>query len=132
MSKSVTKLTAAGTAFLLNVIAFFYPSVSSFSLSSFTFLPLLPLYFPIDSLHAVIRCFYHPYRTARLLKGTTLDQLSLTLDLSHWHVVGERNDVNCPEERALIQQLAPRVLHVHARIGGAQRPQVGLLDFELK
>lgn len=69
------------------------------------------------------RCFYHPHRTARLLaSNTTLEHMALTLDLSHWHLVSER--AGGVDEAQLLGGLAPRVLHLHARIGTPQRPQV--------
>ncbi|PZX61094.1 hydroxypyruvate isomerase [Algoriphagus ratkowskyi] len=47
--------------------------------------------------------------------------LRLNLDISHWMVVHERviglND-------ALLQQILPRIDHIHARVGFAQGPQV--------
>jgi len=50
-----------------------------------------------------------------------LPQLRLTADLSHWCVVAERL---MEPELAPIRTMAPRVDHIHARVGHAQGPQV--------
>ena len=50
-----------------------------------------------------------------------LDDLRLTADFSHWCVVCERlMDV----EQDVLDKIADRVLHIHARIGFEQGPQV--------
>jgi len=48
--------------------------------------------------------------------------LRLTADLSHWCVVAER--LMTPE-LGPVQAMAPRVDHIHARVGHAQGPSVG-------
>jgi sugar phosphate isomerase/epimerase len=51
----------------------------------------------------------------------TLPGLRLTADLSHWCVVAERL---MEPELEPIRTMAPRVDHIHARVGHAQGPQV--------
>lgn len=62
---------------------------------------------------------FHPVQTARLL--AELPDLQLTLDVSHWCVVCERQVAAIPEWMDLIE---PRVGHIHARVGYDQGPQV--------
>jgi hypothetical protein len=66
------------------------------------------------------RSFFSPWGITPFL-GTFPD-LRLTADLSHWCVVSER--LMSPD-LAPIQAIAPRVDHVHARVGHAQGPSVG-------
>lgn len=62
---------------------------------------------------------FHPLPTLRLLDD--LPSLCLTLDLSHWCVVCERP---VAADTALIDRLAGRISHLHARVGYDQGPQV--------
>jgi sugar phosphate isomerase/epimerase len=65
------------------------------------------------------RSFFNPWVTARIC--AQLDELRLTADFSHWCVVCERlMDV----EQDVLEQLVGRVLHIHARVGHEQGPQV--------
>lgn len=61
---------------------------------------------------------FHPNATERLLKA--LPDLRLTCDLSHWCVVCER----LLDQPAVLDAVAPRTSHIHARVGYAQGPQV--------
>jgi len=65
------------------------------------------------------RSFFNPWVTARIC--AQLPGLHLTADYSHWCVVCERlMDV----EQEVLNRLANRVLHIHARVGYEQGPQV--------
>jgi len=65
------------------------------------------------------RSFFNPWVTARIC--AQLRELRLTADFSHWCVVCERlMDV----EQDVLDQLCDRVLHIHARVGYEQGPQV--------
>lgn len=70
------------------------------------------------------RALFHPYTTRRLLERCP--ELRLTADLSHWHVSSERilGLENTEEASWLRESVAPRVDHVHARVGGTQSPQI--------
>ncbi|MGM0450702.1 MAG: sugar phosphate isomerase/epimerase family protein [Pseudomonadota bacterium] len=65
------------------------------------------------------RTFFNPWTTATLLER--LPYLRLTADISHWCVVAERQ---MDTEMDVIRAIAPRVHHVHARVGYDQGPQV--------
>jgi sugar phosphate isomerase/epimerase len=66
------------------------------------------------------RSFFHPVITRDLL--LELPELQITVDFSHWCVVTERLVLDLmPDVLALCAQ---RVLHIHARIGYDQGPQV--------
>ncbi len=66
------------------------------------------------------RSLFHPVVTRELLRE--LPPIELTLDLSHWCVVTERLVLDeLPEILALV---AGRALHLHARVGYDQGPQV--------
>jgi sugar phosphate isomerase/epimerase len=65
------------------------------------------------------RILYNPWVTRRLL--TRLDGLKLCCDFSHWVCVCERL---LDEELAIIRQCAARCLHLHARVGYEEGPQV--------
>ncbi len=65
------------------------------------------------------RSLFNPWVTLRLCEQ--LVDLRLTADFSHWCVVCERlMDV----ERGILDQLTARVVHIHARVGYEQGPQV--------
>lgn len=63
---------------------------------------------------------FNPWATRDLL--VRLPALRLTADFSHWCCVCERLVLD--DEPELLARLAPRVRHVHARVGYAQGPQV--------
>lgn len=65
------------------------------------------------------RCLFTPWITDRLARA--LPDLKLTLDMSHWCVVAERQMAT---EMDLIERIAPQVFHLHARVGYDQGPQV--------
>lgn len=65
------------------------------------------------------RVLFNPWITRRLL--SRLADLKLCCDFSHWVCVGERL---LDEETALLQQCAACCLHLHARVGYEQGPQV--------
>ena len=65
----------------------------------------------------------HAFQCQRILER--VPDLRLTADPSHWHVVHERFlDMNTRDERVLMNTVAGRVDHVHARIGNEERPQL--------
>jgi len=66
------------------------------------------------------RSLGNPWLLAPLLEACPA--LRLTADLSHWCVLAER--LMTPE-LAPVQAIAPRVDHIHARVGHAQGPSVG-------
>jgi len=66
------------------------------------------------------RWTFSPWNVAVALKR--LPSLGWTADFSHWCVVCERLVLD--EEPALLETLAGRVRHLHARVGYAQGPQV--------
>jgi len=65
------------------------------------------------------RSFFNPWTTARICRE--LPELNLTFDFSHWCVVCERL---MDTEIDVIEALAPRAHHIHARVGYDQGPQV--------
>lgn len=65
------------------------------------------------------RPLHAPWSTAAILEA--VPELRLTCDFSHWVVVGERLLEDQAEAIALA---ASRAVHVHARVGYAQGPQV--------
>lgn len=65
------------------------------------------------------RSFFNPWTTQRICEQ--LPGLQLTFDFSHWCVVSERL---MDSEPAVIEALAPRARHIHARVGYDQGPQV--------
>jgi sugar phosphate isomerase/epimerase len=65
------------------------------------------------------RILYNPWITRDLLRE--LPDLRLVADFSHWVCVAERFLDRCEEEVALA---AERTIHVHARVGYTQGPQV--------
>jgi hypothetical protein len=67
----------------------------------------------------VLRC---PFVTARLLQK--IPKLRLTSDFSHWVILSERL-LDTEYERSLIDnQMAHAMVHIHARVGTPQMPQV--------
>lgn len=66
------------------------------------------------------RSFYSPWLIGAYLEA--FPQLRLTADLSHWCAVAER--LMTPELEP-VRAMAPRVDHIHARVGHAQGPSVG-------
>jgi sugar phosphate isomerase/epimerase len=65
------------------------------------------------------RALFNPWITRRITDQ--LPDLLLTCDFSHWCVVCERL---MDTELDIIERIAPRVQHIHARIGYEQGPQV--------
>jgi sugar phosphate isomerase/epimerase len=65
------------------------------------------------------RSFFNPWVTARIC--AQLSELRITADFSHWCVVCERL---MDAEQDVLEQLAGRVHHIHARVGYEQGPQV--------
>lgn len=66
------------------------------------------------------RVLYNPWTTDRLIG--TFPALNLTLDLSHWVCVAERL-LDGPE-LDIVKRCAERCLHLHARVGYEEGPQV--------
>lgn len=67
------------------------------------------------------RILYNPWITAQLLD--TFEQLHLCADFSHWVCVCERLLTNA-DELKIIRQCAERCIHIHARVGYEEGPQV--------
>ncbi|MEJ2509162.1 MAG: TIM barrel protein [Gammaproteobacteria bacterium] len=65
------------------------------------------------------RSLFNPWTTERLVAA--VPGLELTADFSHWCVVCERL---LDTELETIEAIAPRVRHIHARVGYDQGPQV--------
>lgn len=65
------------------------------------------------------RTLFNPWVTVELLER--LPALRLTADFSHWCVVTERL---LDTEQEELEQVMPRVDHIHARVGYDQGPQV--------
>lgn len=65
------------------------------------------------------RSLFNPWVTQRL--AAELPELRLTTDFSHWCVVCERL---MDTELEVIEAIAPQVVHIHARVGYDQGPQV--------
>lgn len=65
------------------------------------------------------RILYNPWITAHLLNR--FDHLQLCCDFSHWVCVCERL---LDDQLAVIEQCAERAIHVHARVGYEEGPQV--------
>lgn len=66
------------------------------------------------------RCTFSPWQTRAIAES--LPELKFTCDFSHWCVVTER--LIMEEEPGLLDLLASRFHHIHARVGYAQGPQV--------
>jgi len=65
------------------------------------------------------RVMYNPWVTAELVNK--FPGLKITADLSHWfNVLGRKLD----DEMEIIQAIAPRVHHIHGRVGHSEGPQV--------
>ncbi len=64
------------------------------------------------------RILFNPWIASRLL--TAFPDLKLCCDFSHWVVVGER----LLDDEAILRQCAEACLHLHARVGYEQGPQV--------
>lgn len=65
------------------------------------------------------RALFNPWVTQRIVEA--IPDIKLTLDISHWCVVCERQ---MDSEMATMNQILPNVKHVHARVGYDQGPQV--------
>ena len=65
------------------------------------------------------RILFNPWITSRLL--SRFESLKLCCDFSHWVCVGERL---IDDQIEIIRQSAARCLHLHARVGYEQGPQV--------
>lgn len=65
------------------------------------------------------RCLFNPWRCQQIVDE--LPEIRLTADLSHWCVVAERL---MDTELLTLQHIAPKVRHIHARVGYDQGPQV--------
>lgn len=65
------------------------------------------------------RSFFNPWTTVRICRQ--LPGLNLTFDFSHWCVVCERL---MDTEIDVLEELAPKAFHIHARVGYDQGPQV--------
>ena len=65
------------------------------------------------------RILFNPWITSRLLNR--FEHLKLCCDFSHWVCVGERL---IDDQIEIIRQSAARCLHLHARVGYEQGPQV--------
>ena len=65
------------------------------------------------------RILFNPWVTHRLVQQ--FDTLKLCCDYSHWVCVSERL---LDTEQAILRQCADRCLHLHARVGYEQGPQV--------
>jgi sugar phosphate isomerase/epimerase len=65
------------------------------------------------------RAFFNPWVTERITSA--IPEMRLTCDFSHWCVVCERL---LDSELELIERLAPKTMHIHARVGYDQGPQV--------
>lgn len=65
------------------------------------------------------RIFYNPWITERMLK--VFPQLKLSCDFSHWAVVCERL---LETELGILRRCAEQCIHIHARVGYEEGPQV--------
>jgi len=65
------------------------------------------------------RSMFNPWVTQRIVE--TIPDINLTVDFSHWCVVCERL---MDTELDVIKAIADNVLHIHARVGYEQGPQV--------
>ena len=65
------------------------------------------------------RLLFNPWSTAAYL--SRYPDMHICADLSHWVVVAERLLPDC---EAIISKVAERTIHLHARVGHSQGPQV--------
>jgi len=65
------------------------------------------------------RSLFNPWVTKRVVEA--IPEINLTLDISHWCVVCERQ---MDSEFETLNKIIPNVKHVHARVGYDQGPQV--------
>ncbi len=65
------------------------------------------------------RLLFNPWTTAAYL--SRYPDMHICADLSHWACVAERLLADCEE---IIAQVAARTIHLHARVGHSQGPQV--------
>lgn len=65
------------------------------------------------------RCLFHPWVAVRLLEA--FPKLHLCADFSHWVCVCERL---LNEEEGILRECARRAIHIHARVGFENGPQV--------
>lgn len=65
------------------------------------------------------RILYNPWTTARMLDR--FEDLKLAVDFSHWVVVAERL---IDDQLDIIRQAADRAIHIDARVGHPEGPQV--------
>jgi hypothetical protein len=65
------------------------------------------------------RVFYNPWSTSRMLKR--FPELKLCCDFSHWVCIAERL---IDDQIEIIRQSAAKCIHLHARVGYEQGPQV--------
>ncbi|KAI0474423.1 hypothetical protein F4859DRAFT_483198 [Xylaria cf. heliscus] len=68
-----------------------------------------------------LRSFYNPYSTTQILSQVA--SLRITTDISHWTCVCERLINAGLEDDELLNQIIPKVEHIHARIGTTQSSQ---------
>jgi sugar phosphate isomerase/epimerase len=66
------------------------------------------------------RCLHTPWRTAELLRERP--ETRLAFDMSHWCNVCE---TLLEDQEDTLWSIVPSVVHLHARVGHAQGPQVG-------
>lgn len=67
------------------------------------------------------RVFFNPWTTRKILQN--LEPLKLCCDFSHWVCVAERLNWD-DEENTILRLVADRAIHLHARVGYEQGPQV--------
>jgi len=65
------------------------------------------------------RCLFHPWAAARLMEA--IPNLHLCADFSHWVCVCERLLTG---EEGILRECARRAVHIHARVGFENGPQV--------
>lgn len=67
------------------------------------------------------RVFFNPWATRDILQK--FERVKLVCDFSHWVCVAERTDWDDPAG-SILKLCAERCLHIHARVGYAEGPQV--------
>ena len=65
------------------------------------------------------RCLYSPWTTREIIEA--VPEVTLTVDFSHWTVVAERL---LEDQSEIIRLAADRAVHIHARVGYENGPQV--------